>query len=93
MNFLIKRKDEPLDISPHVFNDIKGISDRRNRVKTRLCKLGDQMNVVTCELKKMHYPQVIEMLNNVVLRDGGTYFINTRDRCIEICNPYLEGGA
>lgn len=96
MKFLINQKDKPLtnrDISPHIFNEIKGLSDKRDRIKTRLCKLGNKLNIVSFEPKMMHYLQVIEILNDVVLRDGGTYFINTQEKYIEICNPRIEGGA
>jgi len=96
MKFHIKQKTKPLlqrDISSHIFNEIKDISDPRGFVRTRLCKLDDQKGILTFEPSLMQYPAVITALNDVVLRDNGTYFIDKKNRFIEICYPTLDGGA
>jgi hypothetical protein len=96
LKFLMKQSDKnPVnrDIGEHIFNDVRGMCDKHNRVRTRLYKLGEKMNIISFEPRPMFYPHVIEMLNEVVLRNGGTYFINRQDGTIEICNPLLEGGA
>jgi hypothetical protein len=96
IKFLIRQKNKPLlkrDISKHIFNEIKGISDAYGRVKTKLCKIDDQMNIKIRGPYMMKYPQVIQTLNDIVLRQNGTYIINTQENCLEICDPFLVGGA
>lgn len=95
MNFLIRQKEQPLkyrDMSKTIFNDIRGVG-QEDRIKTKLCKLDDRMGIKVFDLGSMYYPDVINLLNDVVLRNHGTYFINTKEGCIEICDPLLEGGA
>lgn len=95
MDFLIRQKETPLpyrDISENIFNDIKGVG-KNGRIRTKLCKLDNHMGIETFDLGKMYYPDVIDLLNDKVMRNHGTYFINTQKGCIEICDPLIEGGA
>jgi hypothetical protein len=96
VDFLVKQSDRPVadrDIRSHIFKEIKEISNERCRVKTKLCKVGDFQRIRFCEPILMSYPQVINILNDIVLRQGGTYSIDRQNDCIEICNPFLAGGA
>ena len=97
VDFLVKQTncpEEDRDIGPHIFKEIKNISDKKGRVKTKLCKVDNfPPGIQSNEILNMSFPQVINILNNVVLRDGGTYSIDHKNGYIEICNPFLSGGA
>lgn len=96
LDFLVKQADRPeadRDIRSHIFKEIKEISNKKGRVKTKLCKVGEFQNIVFREPQTMSYLQVISILNDVVLRQGGTYSIDHQNGYIEICNPFLAGGA
>lgn len=96
VDFLVRQANYPeeqRDISFHLQEELKGIIDSAGCVKTKLCKVNDFQNITFCEFKTMSYPQVINILNDVVLRQGGTYTIDHIRGFIEICNPFLTGGA
>jgi hypothetical protein len=96
IDFLVKQANYPeekRDMGLHLQEEIKSISNSRGHVKTKLCKVDDFQGIAFCEPQIMSYSQVINLLNDVVLRQGGTYMIDHTYRYIEICNPFLSGGA
>jgi hypothetical protein len=96
VDFLVKQANYPeekRDMSLHLQEEIKSISNSQGKVKTKLCKIDNFQGISFCEPKNMSYPQVIDLLNDIVLRQGGTYMIDHSYRYIEICNPFLSGGA
>ena len=96
VDFLVRQYDKPIrdrNIEPHIYEDLKKISDSQGCIKTTLCKVDERQRITICEPRFMYYPEVINILNNVVLKQGGTYSIDIKNRVLEICNPFLTGGA
>lgn len=96
VDFLVREHDKPIqdrNIEPHIYKDLEKISDSQGCIRTTLCKIDDRQRIKVCEPRYMHYPEVISILNNIVLKQGGTYSVNIKNRLLEICNPFLTGGA